>query len=322
VSGSELLRVRGLSSAWAGTPVLKDVSFEVGEREFLALMGPNGSGKTTLLRLIAGLEAPTSGSVSLRGVALERVPAHRRGVGLLFQDSELFPNRTVWENIAYGPEIQRRPAAVVESTVQDLLGLLHLNALADRHPGELSGGERQRTALARALAPGPGLVLLDEPFASVDPELRRELRAEFRRVLAERGTAAILVTHDRDEGLFLGDRVAVLLDGRLRQSGRPAEVYDHPRDEGVARFLGYNILTEGRLAVGVLPDAMEFSAEGGDGIAAEVMAVGWSPQGPTILVRAAGGPVWEMAPGASTPVPEVGARIRVRWQRAVRFGTH
>jgi ABC-type Fe3+/spermidine/putrescine transport system ATPase subunit len=321
VSASELLRIRDLSSAWAGVPVLRHVSLEVAEGEFLALMGPNGSGKTTLLRLIAGLDEPTGGSVELRGRDLVGVPAHRRGIGMLFQDAQLFPERSVWENVAYGPQIQRRPAAEVESLVTEMLELLRLRSLADRRPEELSGGERQRAALARTLAPGPSVVLLDEPFASVDAELRREMRAEFRRVLSARRTAAIFVTHDRDEGLFLGDRVAVLLDGELRQTGSPADVFEHPIDERVARFLGYNIVPAPAGPMAVDPSELTLARSGEPGVSAAVVARGWSPQGTGLLVRAADGSVWEVVLPKDEVGPPVGSTVQIRWQRGVPLAT-
>ncbi|MCI4330460.1 MAG: ABC transporter ATP-binding protein [Thermoplasmata archaeon] len=321
MSGSDLLRVEGLSSAWGATPVLRNVTFRVTEGEFLALMGPNGSGKTTLLRLIAGLDRAVSGSIRLRGASLDGVPAHRRGIGLLFQDPDLFPNRSVWENVAYGPQVQKMSSRAVEARVEEMLELLRLRPLADRRPDQLSGGERQRAALARTLAPQPALVLLDEPFASVDAEIRLELRAEFRKVLAQRRTAAILVTHDREEALFLGDRVAVLLEGELRQTGSAEGLHRHPADEEVARFLGYNVIELDGAWHAVDPFDLEVADGGTGGIEVEVVASGWSHRGRSVLVRAPGGAVWQMFTASDAPPTEVGSSLRIRWQRAVRLGT-
>ena len=191
----EGLVVSGLSVRWEGRSVLRDVSFSVGDGEFVTLMGPNGSGKTTLLRALVGLEPVDAGEVRLRGRSLEGVPTHRRGIGLLFQEPTLLPGRTVRENVAFGPEIQGRPLAEVDARVDEMLRLLRLESLADRPSHALSGGERQRVALARTLAARPALVLLDEPFASVDPELRADLRAEFRSILRALEMSVIHVTH-------------------------------------------------------------------------------------------------------------------------------
>ena len=224
-SSSGGLEVRGLSAAWGGVPVLRSISLDVAAGEYFVLLGPNGSGKTTLLRCLVGLERPTSGTVRLGGTDLTERPPHRRGIGLMFQDPSLFAHRTVYENIAYAPLLQRRARPEIDEEVGRLVALLRLDGFEDRDPATLSGGERQRVALARTLAARPRLVLLDEPFASIDPELKAELRGEFRRVLGALGTAAIHVTHDREEGLFLGDRVGLLFSGALESVGPPTEVY-------------------------------------------------------------------------------------------------
>ena len=203
-SSEALLQVRHLAAAWDGVPVLHDVSFEVRPGEFLVLLGPNGSGKTTLLRCLAGFEAITGGGIVLAGRDLARVPPHRRGVGLMFQDAALFPHRTVAENIAYAPLLQRRPLDEVTAEVDRVARLLHLEGFEDRRPETLSGGERQRVALARTLAARPRLVLLDEPFASIDAELKAELRTEFRRVLRADGIAAVHVTTTARKGSSWG----------------------------------------------------------------------------------------------------------------------
>ncbi|MCI4322368.1 MAG: ABC transporter ATP-binding protein, partial [Thermoplasmata archaeon] len=234
MSSSECLRVRGLSASWGTTPVLSDIDLDVNDGEFVVLLGPNGSGKTTLLRTIVGLESPTSGSVALRGRSLDGTPTYRRGIGMLFQEPALFPHRSVWENVAYGLELARRPREQIDRRVDAMLDMLRLAALADRRPDTLSGGERQRVALARTLAPEPPIVLLDEPFASVDVEIRTALRSEFRRALSTTGTAALHVTHDREEGLALADRVILLSEGRVAQSGAPEDVYRKPVDARVA----------------------------------------------------------------------------------------
>ena len=197
-SSRSVLEVEGLSAAWDGVPVFEDVSFHIDEGEFFVLLGPNGSGKTTLLRCLAGLERPVRGTVRLDGVNITHLPPHRRGIALMFQDPALFPHRSVLENIAYGALLRRRPATEVREEIARLIDLLHLAGFEDRRPNQLSGGELHRVALARTLAARPRLVLLDEPFASIDVELKAELRSEFRQVLRAFGLSAIHVTHDRE----------------------------------------------------------------------------------------------------------------------------
>ncbi len=274
-----ILEVDRLSVRLGRTEVLRDVSFTVGPGELLSLLGPNGSGKTTLLRTIAGFETATSGTVRLGGRDVAGVPVHRRSIGLLVQDPVLFPHRTVLENIAYAPLLQRRPEPEVRELAGRLAELLSLAALLDRVPGELSGGQQQRVALARALAARPQLVLLDEPFASIDPEIRADLYAEFRAALRASGTAAIHVTHDREEGLFLGDRTALLFGGRLDPPGRPEAVFARPRSRRAARFLGYNLLPGPDGPFAVLPEDLRFDAPREGGVPATVRASGPSGRG-------------------------------------------
>jgi len=312
----EGLSVRGLAASWDRRPVLSDVSFTVAEGEFVTLMGPNGSGKSTLLRSLVGLEPIDAGEIRLAGRLLNGVPTHRRGIGLLFQEPTLLPRRTVRENVAFGPEIQGIPNAEVDARVDEMLELLHLAPLADRPSHALSGGERQRVALARTLAARPSLVLLDEPFASVDPEIRAELRAEFRSVLRSRGIAVVHVTHDRDEGLFLGDRVLLLSEGRLVQVGPPDEVYQHPRTRAVARFLGYNVTAGTRGARAVHPSDVRLGASG-EGLPGRVLASGSVGRGWVAYVDLSNGERWETRGGEDRPRPPAGEAVTVRWTRDV-----
>ncbi len=318
-SCSPLLEVEGLSSAWDGTPVLHDVSFSVAAGEFLVLLGPNGSGKTTLLRCLLGLERPTAGRVRLGGTDLERVPVHRRGIGLMFQEPALFPHRTVYENVAYAPLLARRPSEEVAADVDRLVRLLHLEGLEDRRPDRLSGGERQRTALARTLAARPRLLLLDEPFASIDAELKAELHAEFRRALSALGTAAIHVTHDREEGLFLGDRVGLLFAGRLESIGAPGPVYGQPRSVRAARFLGYNVLDGPDGPEAVHASDLRWERPGSAGLTASVVTSGSVGRETRVVVRTEGGARAELrVPDGSGPFPP-GTRGVLAWSRSVRL---
>lgn len=319
-SSEALLEVRDLSAAWGRLPVLRDLSFDLRPGELFVLLGPNGSGKTTLLRCLAGLERPSAGTVRLGGVDITNSPPHERGVVLMFQDPALFPNRTVYENIAYAPLLKHRPMGEVEEEVGRLIDLLHLSGFEERRPDQLSGGELQRVALARTLAARPRLVLLDEPFASIDVELKAELRSEFRQVLRESGTSAIHVTHDREEGLFLGDRVGLLFEGRLRPPGPPSEVFGNPGTARAARFLGYNVVLGPNGPVGVLPSDLRILPSGASGLEAVVLVSGPVGAENVVVLRTPDGERLEMRTGASNALPPPGSRVRLGWERSVGLG--
>jgi ABC-type Fe3+/spermidine/putrescine transport system ATPase subunit len=318
-SYSPLLRVEGLSAAWGPTPVLRSVSLDVGPGEYFVLLGPNGSGKTTLLRCIAGLERTNAGRVLLDGQDLSDRPPHRRGIGLMFQDPALFPHRTVFENIAYAPLLQRKPRSAVDEAVGQMVDLLHLQGFEDRRPDELSGGERQRVALARTLAARPRLVLLDEPFASIDVELKAGLRTEFRRVLSTLGTAAIHVTHDREEGLFLGDRVGLLFDGSLETVGKPDEVFGTPRTERTARFLGYNVLRGPEGLEAVHPSDLRIGGAEAGGVALTVVATGTLGRESLVVLQTDSGEKVESRFPGSAGLLRPGDRTTGRWERSARL---
>jgi iron(III) transport system ATP-binding protein len=231
----EALRVEGLSRSIAGRPIVDGVDLALERGELLTLVGPSGCGKSTLLRLIAGLEPAGSGRVWLDGVEVtDRVPEERR-IGFVFQESALFGHLRVEQNIAFG--LRHLDRATRRARVAEMLDLVHLPDVARRYPHQLSGGEQHRIALARALAPGPAVVLLDEPFASLDEVLREELGHQVADILRSTDTAAILVTHDRHEALTLGDRVAVMRGGRILQCDTPEGVYRRPVDRFVAGFV-------------------------------------------------------------------------------------
>jgi iron(III) transport system ATP-binding protein len=213
-----------------------EVSFEVADGELVVLVGPSGCGKSTLLRIIAGLDGTATGRIMLDGADVTTLAPEKRRVGLVFQDHALFPHRSVEQNVAFGlKHLDRRARA---RRVDELLELVRLPGVGKRYPHELSGGEQQRIAVARALAPDPAVVLLDEPFASLDPSLRADVRHDVVTALRDRNATAVLVTHDRDEALVLGDRIAVMSAGRVLQIDRPDEVYERPSDRFVATFLG------------------------------------------------------------------------------------
>ncbi len=217
---------------------LDDVSLEIARGEFFTLLGPSGCGKTTLLRCIAGFETPTEGAILLGGHDITDAPPNRRQVNTVFQSYALFPHLTVAGNIAFGLQMQGRPAAEVRETVARMLALVQLDALAERLPAALSGGQQQRVALARALAPAPQVLLLDEPLAALDLKLRKEMQGELKRLQAETGITFVFVTHDQEEALTMSDRMGVMSGGRILQVGTPREIYDAPLSRFVADFIG------------------------------------------------------------------------------------
>jgi sulfate transport system ATP-binding protein len=217
---------------------LDRVSFDVAEGESLVLLGASGSGKTTILRIIAGLEEPDAGRVVLHGKDVTELPARERGVGVIFQDYALFPRMTVERNIAYGLRIRKRASKEITETVNRLLALIGLEEHRKKLPSQLSGGQQQRVAIARTLAYQPEVLLFDEPFGALDAQTRVRLRREIRALLREIKVPAVFITHDQEEALELGDRIAVLNTGRIEQVGTPDEVYNKPETEYVATFLG------------------------------------------------------------------------------------
>jgi sulfate transport system ATP-binding protein len=223
-------------------PALAGVSLEVRDGEFLSLLGPSGSGKTTLLRVLAGLDQPDAGGVTLNGADFLKLTARERRIGLVFQQYALFRHMTVARNIAFGLEVRpaasRPPAATIKARVESLLALCRIEGLGGRYPAQLSGGQRQRVAVARALAVEPNLLLLDEPFGALDAKVRAELRSELRRIHDATGVTTILVTHDQAEAMALADRVALMNQGRIEQVGSPAELDAAPASAFVFTFLG------------------------------------------------------------------------------------
>ena len=230
--------VRGLSKSFKGVRVLEEVSFDVGVGEALVLLGASGSGKTTILRVIAGLERPDAGRVHIHGRDVTDLPARERGVGVIFQSYALFPRMTVEENVGYGLRIRGRKRREVREKVEGLLELVHLTDQRRKLPAQLSGGQQQRVAIARTLAYEPQMLLFDEPFGALDAQIRVRLRREIRALLREVNVPALFITHDQEEALELGDRIAVLHAGHLEQVGTPEEVYNRPETEYVATFLG------------------------------------------------------------------------------------
>jgi sulfate transport system ATP-binding protein len=232
------IAVRDLSKRFGTFQAVDGVTFEVPAGQLVALLGPSGSGKSTILRIIAGLEPADTGEVELTGEEATHLPAQRRGVGFVFQHYALFRHMTVWQNIAFGLEVQKLPRAELKVRVEELLRLVQLFGHADRYPSQLSGGQRQRVALARALAPRPKVLLLDEPFGALDSKVREELRTWLRRLHDEVHVTSLFVTHDQQEAFEVADQVIVLNRGKLEQMGAPQDVYERPTTAFVTEFLG------------------------------------------------------------------------------------
>ncbi|MDT9699722.1 ABC transporter ATP-binding protein [Streptomyces sp. P17] len=235
-----LLSLENATVRFGGRAVLDAVDLSVAEHEVVCVLGPSGSGKSTLLRAVAGLQPLDSGRVLLDGRDQNGIPAHRRGVGLMFQDHQLFPQRDVGGNVAFGLRMHGASKRQQADRVQELLDLVGLPGAAGRAVAALSGGEQQRVALARALAPRPRLLMLDEPLGQLDRSLRERLVVELRELFTELGTTVLAVTHDQGEAFALADRVVVMRDGRIAQAGTPLDVWQRPADEFVARFLGFD----------------------------------------------------------------------------------
>jgi putative spermidine/putrescine transport system ATP-binding protein len=244
-SGIELERI---VHRYGGAIAVNDVSLDIRPGELVALLGPSGCGKTTLLRIIAGLLAQSEGQVRIGGETVDRLPPNERGAGIVFQSYALFPHMTVAANVEYGLRARGLPAAQRRPIVERMLALVRMDTLARRYPRELSGGQQQRVALARTLAVSPRVLLLDEPFGALDKNLRLGMQIEVKRLQRELSITTVMVTHDQEEALSMADRIAVMSNGVVEQLGTPEEIYDRPRTQFVAEFVGHTNLLSGRLA--------------------------------------------------------------------------
>ncbi|WP_445396526.1 ABC transporter ATP-binding protein [Streptomyces sp. LE64] len=289
------LRLDGAGVRFGARTALDAVSLDVAEREIVCVLGPSGSGKSTLLRAVAGLQELHAGRVLFGGRDRTGTPAHQRGVGLMFQDHQLFAHRDVGGNVAFGLRMHGVGREEQRSRVAELLSLVGLPGAERRAVASLSGGEQQRVALARALAPSPRLLLLDEPLGQLDRTLRERLVEELRELFAALGTTVLAVTHDQGEAFALADRVVVMRDGRVAQTGTPSEVWQRPADAFVARFLGFGNLVEGTVS-GTVADTPWGRVP---------VAAGGAQGRRTVLVRPAG--VRLVAPGTGLGC-EVAAR--------------
>ena len=232
------VELKDINKTYAGYQASNHVSFGIEQGRLIALLGPSGSGKTTILRMIAGLETPDSGEIVIDGKVVNNIPASERGIGFVFQNYALFRYMTVYDNIAFGLNVKKENKKYIDERVHELLKLISLDGLEKRYPSQLSGGQRQRVAFARALAPNPHLLLLDEPFAAIDAKVRKELRSWLREMIEKLGVTSIFVTHDQDEAIEVADEIIITNKGRIEQTGTPIEIYHNPKTAFTASFFG------------------------------------------------------------------------------------
>lgn len=237
------LQLNNLQKSYGANAVVKQFDLSIERGEFVTFLGPSGCGKTTTLRMVAGFETPSAGDIRIDGRDVTNVSANRRNIGMVFQAYALFPNMTVADNVGFGLKVANRPASEIRARVDEMLEMIKLPHLRDRYPYQLSGGQQQRVSLARALAPKPQILLLDEPLSALDARIRVSLREEIRALQVKLGITTIFVTHDQEEALSMSDRIVVMNEGRIDQVGAPFEIYNDPRTRFVASFIGtLNIL--------------------------------------------------------------------------------
>ncbi len=309
-----MLAVRDAHVSLGGHPALAGVDLDVAAGTIVAVLGPSGSGKSTLLRAIAGLQSLDRGSIALDGGSLVGVPPHRRGIGLMFQDDALFPHRDVAANVGFGLRMQSMSNDAIAARVTEMLALVGLAGKEHRSIGSLSGGERKRVALARALAPAPRVLLLDEPLGALDRPLHDRLVTELGGLFRTIGQTAVYVTHDVAEAFALGDRVAVMREGRVVQIAPPEELWSNPRDAWTARFIGLaNVEVRDSTALVTRPEGVTFRADP----AGEAVVVSSRRDGPVVTLRArydSGAEIVSAHAGIEPPAP--GDRVRVEVDRA------
>jgi ABC-type Fe3+/spermidine/putrescine transport system ATPase subunit len=246
-----LLSIRNIAKAFGKNPVLRNISLEIAEGEFLTILGESGSGKTTLLRIIAGFENADSGEILMEGTRFDDLPPYRRRVNTVFQHYALFPHLTVQQNVAYGLRVAKVPEVEIASRVEQALTKVKMLAYASSKPSKISGGQQQRVALARALVNRPRLLLLDEPLSALDANLRRQMQVELKSLQREVGISFVFVTHDQEEAMVMSDRIALLRFGQLEQIAAPREIYNHPATSYTAQFIGHTNLLCGEVRSGV-----------------------------------------------------------------------
>jgi len=268
------LSIKGIHKTFGSFTALKDVSIDIRKNEFICLLGPSGCGKTTLLRIIAGLEAPTNGTIAVGGKDITPLPPSKRNFGMVFQSYALFPNLTAYHNVAYGLQGKKLSKKEIDEKVREALALVDLEHARNQYPAQLSGGQQQRIALARAIVLSPDFLLLDEPLSALDAKVREKLRAEIRELQEKLGITTIMVTHDQEEALTMADRIVVMKNAEVMQIGSPQEVYERPNSPFVADFIGaINFIDNAGAgqSLAVRPEHIRLAAEGSrDGVEAIV----------------------------------------------------
>ncbi|MEC7258448.1 MAG: ABC transporter ATP-binding protein [Pseudomonadota bacterium] len=335
-----VVQMRNIVKRYGSVTAIDNVSLDVGDNEFFALLGPSGCGKTTLLRTLAGFEAPQGGQVIVGGQDVTRLRPAKRPLNLMFQSYALFPHMSVARNVAYGLEMERLPKTAIDSRVAEVLEAAQLGGFANRRPDQLSGGQRQRVALARALVKRPRVLLLDEPLSALDKKLRQDMQLELKRLQAEMGITFLIVTHDQEEALVMADRIAVLKDGKLAQVGTPGELYEHPASRFVAGFIGEMNFVEGTATaqgvevpglgllrgastltgsavLAVRPERVDLlTADPGDGrnaVTGTVEQVAYHGADMGVHVRLANGAVMRALLRAGQDAPAIGAPATCAW---------
>jgi len=339
------VRLEGVNKRFGAVAAVQGVSIDIPRGSIFSLLGPSGRGKTTTLRLIAGFEQPDSGEVYIRGQRVTATPPYRRDFSMVFQSYALFPHLTVADNVAFGLRMRRVPRSERAAAVRNALELVKLAPLADRHPRQLSGGQQQRVALARAIVVKPAVLLLDEPLGALDKMLREEMQVELRNLQQRLAITAVFVTHDQEEALTLSDRVAVMRNGVIEQTGAPRDIYERPRNEFVAGFLGASNFIDGTIVAndatasivetpgGRIPMARDAGAigehvrlairpervrveRGGDGLAARVRDVVYRGPITHLYLDSAAGPLLSYRQNAGSEAWRQGEAVRCAWDAA------
>jgi putative spermidine/putrescine transport system ATP-binding protein len=320
------IRVRGLTKMFGDVIAVDAVDLDIAPGEFFTLLGPSGSGKTTTLRMIAGFEVPDGGTIELAGEDVSRLPPYDRPVNTVFQDYALFPHMTVRQNVEYGLQVKKVSKGERGERAGQALGMVQLSGYGDRKPSQLSGGQRQRVALARAIVNRPKVLLLDEPLGALDLKLRQEMQVELKSIQREVGITFVYVTHDQEEALTMSDRIAVFNRGRIEQLGPPAELYEHPRSEFIAGFVGVsNVIERDGRRYTIRPEKINILGDGEEpqsqarvepGVVRDVQYVGPVTRYHVTLDR--GGELQVLAQnleeGSAQVLESKGRRVRLAWR--------
>jgi len=303
--------LRQVTRRYGAVVALHPTDLDVAEGEFLTLLGPSGCGKTTTLRMVAGFVPPTSGRVVIGAEDVTLLPPNRRSIGMVFQDYALFPHLTVAENIAFALVERKVASHAIASRVAELLDLVGLPQLAERHPGQLSGGQQQRVALARAIAHPPRVLLMDEPLSALDLKMRQQMQVELRRIQQALGITTIFVTHDQDEAMALSDTIAVMSGGRIVQRGSAQDIYERPATRFVAEFVGsLNMVAGGR---GIRPHHVAFAAPGAQTLAGRMVARNFAGNLWRSRVQVEGAE-WLVESHPDLAVPALGEAVHLTWR--------